>query len=79
MTSCYKQGKGTEALQKFYHLLMCFLQPTVFPFLVSCVGQGKVDDQLLQGTKTFLAHLDKELKGKHTLCGVSHEEQKKWI
>ena len=51
----------------------------MFPFLVSCVGQGKVDDQLLQGTKNFLSHLDKELKGKQTLCGVSHEKQKKWI
>ena len=43
----------------------------MFPFLVGCVGQGKVDDQLLQGTKNFLSHLDKELKGKQTLCGVS--------
>lgn len=67
---CQSQTEDNESLvDQWLDWESACLFPTVFLYLHSCIGHSKVDDSLLQGTRNFLSHLDKELNGKQNLCG----------
>lgn len=66
---CQSQTEDNESLvDQWLDWESACLFPTVFLYLHSSIGHSKVDDSLLQATRNFLSHLDKELNGKQNLC-----------